>query len=313
MGTKYSVLGNLILLLITVLGLMLASCGRTVKKENDDETESVTPVTITHISFEAMTDYFELNANSIFQKKNIIRSTTTGIVQNIGINLGDNVTIGEILFTIITKEALALKDKTSISDTSFHFKGELKIKASQNGIVNSIAHQLGDFVQEGDELATLAEQNSLVFLLQAPYEMANFAKQGTTCKIILPDNKTIDGMIGSILPAMDIQAQTVTLVVKPANSDNLPENLIAKIRIAKSTKKKSATLPEDAVLTDETQTTFWVMKLINDTIAIKVPIVKGIEANGMVEILQPEFLETDKILLTGNYGLEDTARVKIAK
>jgi biotin carboxyl carrier protein len=313
MGTKYTILGNLLFLLLAILGLFLASCSRTVKKENEDESESVTPVTITHISFEAMTDYFELNANSIFQKKNIIRSTTTGIIQNIGINLGDNVSIGEVLFTVVTKEALALRGKTSISDTSFHFKGELKIKASQSGTVNSIAHQLGDFVQEGDELATIAEQNSLVFLLQAPYELANFAKQGTTCKIILPDNKTIDGVIGSILPAMDMQAQTVTLVVKPINSENIPENLIAKIRIAKSTKKRSATLPEDAVLTDETQTSFWVMKLMNDTIAIKVPIVKGIEANGMIEILQPEFLETDKILLTGNYGLEDTAKVKIAK
>ena len=313
MGNKYSILGNLLLLALTFFGLFLASCARTVKKEESDESKASTPVTVTHISYESLSDYIELNANSVFQKKNIIRSTTTGIVQNIGINLGDKVSVGEVLFSVMTKEAAALKGRTSSTDTSFHFKGELKMKASQAGIVSTIAHQLGDFVQEGDELATVAEQTSLVFLLQAPFEMSEYAKQGTTCKIALPDNKTIDGVIGSVLPSMDMQAQTVTLVVKPTSTEQIPENLIAKIRIAKSSKKRSAILPEDAVLTDETQTSFWVMKMMNDTTAIKVPITKGIESNGMIEILQPEFTENDRILLTGNYGLDDTARVTLTK
>jgi hypothetical protein len=53
------------------------------------------------------------------------------------------------------------------------------------------------------------------------------------------------------------------------------------------------------------------MKLINDTIAIKVPITKGFENSEEVEIISPEFLQTDRIIFTGNYGLPDTARVKI--
>jgi hypothetical protein len=53
------------------------------------------------------------------------------------------------------------------------------------------------------------------------------------------------------------------------------------------------------------------MQLINDSIAIKVPIKKGIELSDKVEILQPVFGSSDRILLTGNYGLSDTAKVTI--
>ena len=300
------------LLRVFMITVLLSACSTIVETEKA-ELQPSTPVTLTSVRYESMNDYIELNANSVFQKKNIIRSTTTGIIQMIGISLGDNVSVGEQLFLIVTKEATALKNKTMISDTSFHFKGEIKIKASQSGIVSTIAHQQGDYVQEGDELATVAEQKSLVFLLQAPFEMSTYTKPGSSCKIVLPDTKIIDGIIGSILPSMDIQSQTITLVVRPMNSEYLPENLIAKVRITKNNKKRSCTLPEAAVLSNETQTDFWVMKLINDTTAVKVKVKKGIESNGLIEIEEPVFLNSDRIILTGNYGLEDTAKITISK
>jgi hypothetical protein len=66
-------------------------------------------------------------------------------------------------------------------------------------------------------------------------------------------------------------------------------------------------------LADETQTEFWVMKLINDSTAIKVAVKKGIETNDKVEILEPQFNPADKIIFTGNYGLADTAKVSTQK
>jgi len=53
------------------------------------------------------------------------------------------------------------------------------------------------------------------------------------------------------------------------------------------------------------------MKLINDTTAIKITVKKGFENNEEVEITDPELLRTDRIILTGSYGLPDTARVII--
>ena len=111
---------------------------------------------------------------------------------------------------------------------------------------------------------------------------------------------------------MDIQSQTVRYVVKPA-SNNLPGNLIASIPLVKSTSEKALVLPKPAVLGDETQTEFWVMKLINDSTAVKIVVKKGFENNEEVEITILHFLPSDRIILTGNYGLPDTARITIIK
>jgi hypothetical protein len=55
------------------------------------------------------------------------------------------------------------------------------------------------------------------------------------------------------------------------------------------------------------------MKLIDSATAVKVPVKKGLETKDRVEILSPAFAPSDRILLTGNYGLSDTAKVKVGE
>jgi hypothetical protein len=55
------------------------------------------------------------------------------------------------------------------------------------------------------------------------------------------------------------------------------------------------------------------MKMINANTAIKIPIKKGIQTEDKIEILSPVLTRNDKILLTGNYGVADTIKVKVIK
>jgi len=112
---------------------------------------------------------------------------------------------------------------------------------------------------------------------------------------------------------VDSASQTQNVLIKVPASQNIPQNLIAKVRIVKAEKMNAATLPKAAVLADEAQNRFWVMQMIDSVTAIKVPVEKGMETSDRVEILKPQFSPQDKILLTGNYGLPDTAKVKIMK
>jgi hypothetical protein len=81
--------------------------------------------------------------------------------------------------------------------------------------------------------------------------------------------------------------------------------------INKQTREKAQVLPRAALLGNETQTEFWIMKVLNDSTAVKVPVRKGIENFDEVEISDPQFLPEDRILVTGNYGLPDTAAITI--
>ncbi len=271
-----------------------------------------TPVTVVQVTFKPISETIELPAVTVFINKNIIRSATTGTIDGISVAPGDFVSIGQPLFTLKTREASAVRNSLQ-GDSSLGFKGIIKIVSPKEGVISTISHQNGDYVQEGDELAVISEQNSLVFILEVPFEMKSIIDKSNSCTLKLPDNSVITGTIKGKLPEMDVQSQTVKYFVKPASVGRLPQNLIAVATIVKSSKKSAAVLPKPAVLGDETQTEFWVMKLINDSTALKVIINKGIETNDEVEITDPSFNTTDRVILTGNYGLPDTASIVIIR
>jgi biotin carboxyl carrier protein len=281
-------------------------------KSTEEASVVKTPVTIIPVTYKSVTSTVALSAVATYMNKSIIRATTAGTIEKILINPGDFVSADQLLFTIRTREAMALS-KQGQGDSSLSFLGLINITSHKNGVINSIAYQKGDFVQEGDEMAVISEQNSLVFLLDIPFELEKYIEKNRNCRIILPDNRQINGTITGKLPEMDMQSQTIRYVVKPQSIDRLPGNLIASINLVKSTNEKAMVLPKQAVLGDETQTTFWVMKLINDSTAVKIVVNKGFENNEEVEITNPEFLPSDRIVRTGNYGLPDTARITIVK
>jgi biotin carboxyl carrier protein len=290
---------------------MLLSC-RHSAKTSEEPGEVKTPVTVVPVAYKSVTSTVSLPAVATFIHKSIVRATTSGTIEKTLINPGDFVAADQLLFTLRTREAMAL-GKQGQGDSSLNFKGLINITSHKEGVINSISYQKGDFVQEGDELAVVSEQNSLCFFLDIPFELEKYIEINRNCKIILPDNRQINGTITGKLPEMDIQSQTIRYVVKPQTADRLPGNLIASITLVKSTSDKAQVLPKQAVLGDETQKTFWVMKLLNDSTAIKVLVTKGFENNEEVEIAEPEFMISDRMVLTGNYGLPDTARITIIK
>ncbi len=136
--------------------------------------------------------------------KSIIRATTTGIIENISITQGDHVTRALILFSMKTREAAAIRNAAS-GDTSLSIKGLVNIKSSKTGIISTVSYQKGDFVQEGDELAAISDQNSLVFILEVPFELDNLVEKNRNCTIILPDKRKIAGTITGRMPEMEMR------------------------------------------------------------------------------------------------------------
>ncbi len=298
-------------LLGSAIAMTFSSC-RHVAQSTEETTEVKTPVTVVQAEYKPVSSTVTLPAVATFMNKNIIRATTAGNIEKVLIAAGEFISNGQLLFTIRTREAMAL-DKKAMADSSLSFKGLINIISHKEGVINSISYQKGDFVQEGDEMASVSEQNSLVFIMDVPFELDRYIEKNRNCRIILPDNRQINGTIERKLPEMDMQSQTMRYVIRPFSTDGLPGNLIANVTLVKSSNEKATVLPKPAVLGDETQTLFWVMKLINDSTAVRTVVSKGFENNEEVEITSPVFLSSDRIVLTGSYGLPDTARVTIIK
>jgi multidrug efflux pump subunit AcrA (membrane-fusion protein) len=284
------------------------------KEEEEVSPEKIqTPVTVTSISNEPLTEYAELNATSSFLQDNIVKSNINGYITGVNTRIGQHVNASQILFTLKTKEAQSLGNTINKLDSSFHFSGVVSIAAPESGYITLLPHQVGDYVQDGEQLAEISNSKSFGFILNVPYELRRYISPGKTVDVILPDSTHLRGSAASFMPAIDSASQTQQILIKVPSSSNIPENLVAKVRVLKSQKSNVISLPKQAVLSDEAQTNFWVMKMIDSVRAVKVPVIKGMETLDRVEIIRPQFSPQDKILLTGNYGLPDTARVKIVK
>jgi HlyD family secretion protein len=172
---------------------------------------------------------------------------------------------------------------------------------------------VGDYVQDGEQLAVVTDAGSFGFVLNLPYELHRYVTKGQPLEVELTDGTKLKAVVSSMMPNVDSSSQTQAVFLRVAPGSDLPQNLIAKVRIVKAIKPHVPTLPKAAVLTNEAQTSFWVMKMIDSVTAVRVPIVKGMETKDRVEIVRPNFNANDQIISTGNYGLGDTARVKIVK
>jgi multidrug efflux pump subunit AcrA (membrane-fusion protein) len=300
--------------LVMVICVFLFSCKGSADKPADDDDAGVkaqTPVTVTTVNDSSMVDYIYLNATSAFLQKGYVKANVNGYIQKVNAQLGHFVNTGDVLFTIKTKESQSIGNSINILDSAFRFTGDNKIKANAHGYITQLNHQTGDYVQDGEQLAVISDRAGFVFLLQLPYELRAYVKDGQDIQLSLPDGTNMIGRATSSMPSVDTVAQTQSIVLKVNSDKPIPENLVAKARIVKSAKSNTASLPKSAVLSNETQTEFWVMKLINPTTAVKIAVKKGIEAGDRIEILSPKFSAQDKIVVTGNYGLADTAKVKV--
>ncbi|MGD0340765.1 MAG: HlyD family efflux transporter periplasmic adaptor subunit [Bacteroidales bacterium] len=299
------------LLLLALIMFSSVSC-RHKNESTGNRIIAKTPVTAGTPSFKDISDTIDFPAITNYLKKNVLKSSITGVIESINAVQGEATVKGKQLFALRTMEASAMKNSQP-GDSTLGLKGVIRIFSPQDGVISTVSHQAGDFVQEGDELAVIADSRSLVFILEVPFEMTGYIGLNRNCSLSLPDNTRMTGKITAKLPEMNIQNQTVRYVVTAQEISKLPENLIASALIVKEIRKHVQVLPRSAVLGNETQTNFWVMKMINDSVAIKVPVRKGIENNDEVEVTEPQFLANDRILISGNYGLPDTAAVIVAR
>jgi len=271
-------------------------------------------VTITHPHLGAMDEEIPLSGISTYLKRNAVSTPVPAFITQVYVKLGDNVKKGQALYQLESKERRALGNSSGTIDASLKNFGIITIKAPSSGIISTLdKQQIGDYVLEGTALCTIAESQNLAITLNVPYEYTAFAKTNTSCVITLPNGQVLSGHITTILTSMNAAAQTQQYLVKPDAVVFLPENLLVAIKLTKRKNANAVIVPKNTILADEEMKNFWIMKVINDSTAIKIPIIKGMINQDEVQILSPNLSVSDRIVLDGNYGLADTALIQIGK
>ena len=289
--------------------LVLISCSN--KKTEETAADQVkTTITITQPTVQGFTDYIQLNGNTQFQKKLTVRANITGYIVSMKWKTGDRILNGTLFCSIKTKEQDALKNIDSREPSLKQFQTPINVFANASGIFTAVNYSAGDFVNEGDVLATITDPSSLVLVVNVPYEYHQLVYKGKDCSVKFPDGKLIQSTIQEEVPFVDVSSQTQSFLIRFPGNQLLPENMNLIVHIPVRQKQNAVSLPLEAIQTNETQDAFWVMKLINDSLAIKVPVTPGLQNDSLREIISGVSL-TDRIIVKGAYGLTDSSLVRL--
>lgn len=303
-----------LLSLLLLLAFLLARCGNPSSSGEDAAAEAPRPKTPVEVTT-VLADTFLLEKTfrglTYYLTSGGIRSPIAGYITKVYVKIGDQVRKGTPLFGLETKEAFALKGKNYLNDPTLKNIGQLTIHAPDAGLVTLVQGEEMEYVQDGALLANFSAPDMFVFLIEVPAEQDSSVQIGSQCRIDLPGGGTVGGRITRTLAIADSLSQTVRYVVKPTRPMVLPAGLQLNITFTEKRHEQAQSLPAEAVLSNELQTKFWVMKLTDDTTALRVPVVTGMQRENRVEILSPKFAPGDRIISKGGYGLADTAAVTI--
>lgn len=295
-----------LLLSLCCMALVLNSCAK--KETKEEEQTHVVTVKTAKVKFGEIDNKVSFNGKTIYLKKNLVVSPLSGYVQKISVKFGETVKKGQLLFEIQTKENKALESTDSGN------MGIIKVYSPTNGVISTLnITASGAYAMEGASLCTVAENNDVMVQLNLPFEFNSLVHTGTTCTLILGEDTKFEGTVSQILPTIDEANQTQQILIRPHTNKRLPENLNLSVEIIKTRHIKGCLIPRDAIMTNETQTVFWVMKIVDNKLAIKVPVLKGIENDNEVEVLSSGLTDSDLVITEGAYGLNDSTVVKIEK
>jgi len=291
---------------ICIISFVLYSCSK--KEAKEEEQTPVVTVKTSPVTFGGIDNKLSFNGKTIYLKKNLVVSPIAGYIQKMFVKFGDTVKKGQLLFEIQTKENKALQGSNEGN------VGIIHIFSPSNGVISTLnIAASGAYAVEGASLCTIAESNDVMVQLNLPFEFNSLVKKGTKCTLILGEDTKFEGTVYQILPTVDEANQTQQILIKPQTNKKLPENLNLAVEILKARHSNSCLIPRNAVMTNETQTDFWVMKVVNKNLAIKVPITKGIENDNVVEALSSGLTNSDVVISEGAYGLNDSTVVKVIK
>ena len=160
-------------------------------------------------------------------------------------------------------------------------------------------------------MAEVTKPNSLAVKLYVPYEYNQEVTLQKRVSVRLPDGEWLKGVVKQLLPSEDVVSQTMPYLVTLTPFRFLPENLNLTVSVPLHLKDNALAVPRKAVQSNEEQTDFWVMKILNDTLAIRQTVFLGLQSDSLIELKNSPLTPEDRIVIDGAYGLPDTASIMV--
>ncbi|WP_445733644.1 efflux RND transporter periplasmic adaptor subunit [Mariniflexile sp.] len=282
------------------------------KAEIVSEKKALINVTAVAVQQNDIKEYLMFNGVTQYQKKENIRSNVTGYISRMKFKIGDDIRIGQSFASVRTKEQDALKEAVKIDSSLSKFVSPITVRSNATGVLTVLNITSNDYVAEGDILATVVQPKSLVIRVNVPYEYEDAIQIGSSCEIILQNGEVLTAKVTGTLPTIDPVAQSQVFLIALPNA-NLPENLNVQVRTIYKEDATAMTIPKTALQTNELLSEFWVMKVVNDSLALKQKVLPLLKNDSLVQVKSEGLKVNDLVITEGAYQMQDSTIVSTKK
>jgi RND family efflux transporter MFP subunit len=209
-------------------------------------------------------------------------------------------------FRVIGLEKRAASLKAQVERIEIELNKKM-IRAPYDAIIIKRHVDRGEWIAEGESVATLAMDEIVDILVEVPERLIQFIKIGMQVPGTI-NGQTIDGNVFAIVPKGDISTRTIPVKIRIPNKYALIEGMSAQVTLPTEVRRKTLIVPRDAVITMFGQTV--VFTIIESKATMKPVKIMGyeglnvgIEAEGLAEGMQ--------VALEGNERLRDGQMVSV--
>ncbi|MAZ28504.1 MAG: hypothetical protein CL868_15690 [Cytophagaceae bacterium] len=300
--------------IIYLATLLLAINFFACKKKVEAVSEKKAPINVTVVAVEQndIKEYLTFNGVTQYQKKENIRSNVTGYISWMKYKIGDNIRNGQTFASVRTKEQDALKEAVKIDSSLSKFVSPITIRSNASGVFTVLNITTNDYVAEGDVLATVVQPKSLVIQVNLPYEYEDAIQIGSSCEIILQNGEVISAKVTGKLPTIDPVAQSQIFLIALPDA-NLPESLNVQVRTIYKEDTTAMTIPKTALQTNELLSDYWVLKIVNDSMALREKVVPLLKNDSLIQIKSETLKVNDLVITKGGYQMQDSTIVSFKK
>ena len=252
-----------------------------------------------------------------------LAAPTAGVVAQVNVTEGQQVTNGQVLMTLNSGTATAEYAEQELArqkklyaehNTSLKMLQDaktqlalLRVTAPLSGIVVSVNVKPGSAVDANTVVAEVMDLHRLAVKTDVPESQANELKVGEMMQALT--QPPVAAAVSFISPTVDTNSATVRAWAALPPDSGLRPGQFVPLQIVTAVHTNCLAAPEVSVVTDINGQS--VISLVNGDQAIQTPVQTGFHENGWVEVEGSGLKAGDTVVTVGAYGLPEKTQIQV--
>jgi multidrug efflux pump subunit AcrA (membrane-fusion protein) len=317
--------------LLVLCVLAAAGCSRGSGEEADSESTAAVPVRMLTLGQRQFHNVLSVPGQWQSGTELVINAPTAGQLEALTVAVGDRVTAGQRVGTLIPTDSWAGKNGAEILVREAHDAKEraeadralrlaerdmvrVPLVALESGVVIRRSAEPGSSLADAAEVVAIAPWKSVVFEAHVPAGSAPVVHGGEPADISTPDEPTRAASVERVLPIASAADQTILAWLTPRTLAPAPElGRFGTAVITVGPPRTALAAPDSAVVEDDLTGEHRLAVVGADGALKWKRVVLGLAQEGWREVAGPGLAPGDRIVTEGQRGLADGTKVTAAK